>query len=103
MLIETRFQELEGLSECFAERRCVIAHDGKPAAPLWAVRGKSSNDQVAAQAQHLQGPRDVSALVLRVGQKVEGGAIMPNIKSRARLPQPGSRGLLRHCLGLAVF
>lgn len=56
-----------------------ISHYGKPAALGWAVRGKRGNDDVAAEPYGTEQRGTIGISILWRGQKMEDGAIVPNV------------------------
>src|ERR1700737_97178 len=82
----TAIDQLKSASKRDGQTACVMAADGKAAASFRAVKRECTDDGVSAQAQAVSKPRNISGLILRVGEKVKGRPVVPNIVGPRRLP-----------------
>jgi hypothetical protein len=64
----------------------IVAHDRQPAAPFGAVRSEGCDDHVTTGPHGLFQPSHVCIAVRRLRQKMEGGAIVPEVIRVRRLP-----------------
>src|SRR5690606_31240006 len=69
-----------------AEAGPVVALDWQSAAPIRPVGRKSADNEMPAGYERPPQAVEVGALLIRFGEEVEGGAVMPDVILRRRLP-----------------
>jgi hypothetical protein len=76
----SRINKLERAPKGFAKARGIIPHYWKAAASFWPIKRKGCNDCVPSDFQGSLKPRDIRSVVTVLGEEVEGGPIMPDVK-----------------------
>ena len=76
--------DLESLAHRCRQGRCVVPADVEVAAAGGAVKGERGENQVAADRQRAAGESEVLLTVIRIGEKMKDGAVVPRVKFAQR-------------------
>lgn len=102
MIVAAAVDQLETCSQQFQQTVRTMARNWQTAALFRPIKGESSHNQRAADVQRAFQSLDVGRLFSRIGQKMEGCAIVPDIIGLRRLPKSGVAGNPRHLVSLGA-
>src|SRR5260370_1923990 len=86
MIVEAAVKQFETASQRPAEACGVMTNDRQAAATLGTIHRERADDDMAARIDGLLKPLDISGLIGRCGEEMEGGAVMPDIEKLCRAP-----------------
>jgi hypothetical protein len=78
--------QLECGAKCLAEAFRIVSHHRQTAAPLGAFRRKRGDDGMASRSEGSPEAVDISCSVVRFGQKMESGPVVPHVIGFRRFP-----------------
>jgi hypothetical protein len=86
MIVPPRIDQFELGSEGGGNGFRIVAHDRQPAAPFRTIRSERRDDHVTSCADRFLQADDVCIAVGGLCEKMEGGAIVPQVIRARRLP-----------------
>src|SRR5258705_2998342 len=86
VIVSARVDQLKAPSEGCGEGVRVVAADGQAAAALRAVEREGGDDGKSTRAQRASKPGNIGRLIVRLGEKMKRGPVVPHIIGPRRLP-----------------
>src|ERR1700694_6082059 len=86
VVLSPRIDQFKAVSKRCGESVRIVTADGQAAAPFRAVRREGGDDGMSARAQGASKPGNIGGLIARVGEKVKGRPVVPDIICPRRLP-----------------
>src|SRR5260370_16749830 len=88
MNVEAGVKQFEIASQRPAEARGVMTDDRQAAATLGTIHRERADDDMAARLDGFLEPLDITGLIGRCGEEMEGCAAIPDFENLLRVPFP---------------